>query len=187
MIVLIVLGGVVLIVALTVWVIYNGLVAGRNNVRESFSGIYVQLKRRADLIPNLVETVKGYAAHERETLEAVTRLRTAFLAANPDDRSAVMGQSNLLAGALKSLFAVAEKYPNLKASANFLKLQEALVETEDQIAAARRIYNSNVADYNTAAEQFPAVLVAKKFGFTPEPYFAVADRTEVAEAPGVSL
>lgn len=151
--------------------IYNSLVAGRLKVKESFSGIYVQLKRRADLIPNLVTAVKGYAKHERETLENLTRLRTEFLRVNPNDRSAVIEQGNMLSQALKSIFAVSENYPNLKASDNFLKLQGSLEETEDQVAAARRIYNANVNDYNTSVQQFPSNIVAGCFRFSEEPFF----------------
>jgi len=151
--------------------IYNSFVSNRNKVRESFSGVYVQLKRRADLILNLIETVKGYAKHERETLEKVTELRTSFMRTSPDDRVKVMEQDNLMSQALKSVFAVAESYPDLKASTNFLKLQESLEETEDQIAASRRIYNSNVNDYNTSVQQFPSNIIAGMFSFKEEPFY----------------
>lgn len=180
-----VLGVVVLIPMLVLWAIYNSLVAGRLKIKESFSGIYIQLKRRADLIPNLVTAVKGYTKHERETLENLTRLRTEFLKVNPNDRSAVIEQGNILTQALKSVFAVSENYPNLKASDNFLKLQESLEETEDQVAAARRIYNANVNDYNTGVQQFPSNVVAGWFKFSEEPFFQT-DQT-LDEAPKVSF
>lgn len=168
---LVIFGLVVLVPLLVLWAIYNSLVAGRLKVREAFSGIYVQLKRRADLIPNLVTTAKRYTQHERETLENLTRLRTEFLKVNPNNRSAVMEQGNILTQAMKSIFAVSENYPNLKASENFLKLQESLEETEDQVAAARRIYNANVNNYNTSVQQFPSNVVAGWFKFVEEPFF----------------
>ena len=184
-ILLAVLGLVVLVPLLALWAIYNSLVAGRLKVKEAFSGIYVQLKRRADLIPNLVTAVKGYTQHERETLENLTRLRTEFLKVNPNDRSAVMEQGNMLSQAMKSVFAVSENYPNLKASENFAKLQGSLEETEDQVAAARRIYNANVNDYNTSVQQFPSNIAAGWFKFAEEPFFQT-DQT-LDEAPKVSF
>ena len=180
-----VLGLIVFVSLLVLWGIYNSLVAERLKVKESFSGIYVQLKRRADLIPNLISAVKGYVKHERETLENLTKLRTEFLRVNPDNRSAVMEQGNLLSQAMKSVFAVAENYPNLKASENFLKLQESLEETEDQVAAARRIYNANVNDYNTSVQQFPSNLAAKWFGFVEESFFQTDQALD--EPPKVSF
>ena len=180
-----VLGVVVLIPLLVLWGIYNSLVAGRLKVKEAFSGIYVQLKRRADLIPNLVTAVKGYTQHERETLENLTRLRTEFLKVNPSDRSAVMEQGNMLTQAMKSVFAVSENYPNLKASENFLKLQGSLEETEEQVAAARRIYNANVNDYNTSVQQFPSNVVAGWFKFAEETFFQTDQALD--EAPKVSF
>ena len=172
-----------LVVGVVVWVVYNSLVARRNKVREGLSGVYVQLQRRADLIPNLVETVKGYARHERETLETVTRLRTEFLEISRDDADRLGTNDGLLRERISRLVALAEGYPELKANESFLELQEQLEETEDQIAASRRIYNSNVNDYNTRAESFPANLVARRFAFERAVFFtaeAGAERTPVA-------
>lgn len=185
-----IVGAVAFILLLTFWAIYNSLVVRRLKVGESFSGIYIQLKRRADLIPNIVAAVKGYAQHERETLERLTQLRTSFLGVDSSNRSAVMEQGNLLTQALKTVFAVAENYPDLKASQNFLKLQESLEETEDQIAAARRIYNANVNDYNATVQQFPSNIVAKLFAFTDEPFFKTDELLEIVPSisfKGVSL
>ena len=174
-----IVGAVAFILLLTFWVVYNSLVARRLKVKESFSGIYIQLKRRADLIPNIVAAVKGYVQHERETLERLTRLRTSFFGVDSSNRSAVMEQGNLLTQALKTVFAVAENYPDLKASQNFLKLQESLEETEDQVAAARRIYNANVNDYNSMVQQFPSNVIAKLFAFKEEPFFKTDETLEV--------
>ena len=180
-----VIGGIGAILFLALWAIYNSLVGQRNKVREAFSGVHVQLKRRADLIPNLVDTVKGYAKHEREVLDRLTQLRTEFMSMKLDDHSAIVAQDNMITQALKTVFAVAENYPDLKASQNFIKLQEALEETEDQVAAARRIYNANVNDYNTAIQQFPSNFVARRFKFIEESFF----QTDVAAetAPKVSF
>jgi len=148
---------------------YNGLVQGRLRVREAWSGIDVQLKRRASLIPNLVETVKGYAAHEREVLENVTRARAMLQQAGTPAQAAEA--NNMLTQTLRSLFAVAENYPNLKANENFLRLQEELADTEDKIAYARQFYNTNVLSYNTKTQTFPSVIFANMFGFKPEEFF----------------
>lgn len=180
-----VIGFIVLVPLLALWVIYNSLVAKRLKVKESFSGIYVQLKRRADLIPNLVTAVKGYTQHERETLENLTKLRTEFLKVNPNDHSTVIEQGNMLSQALKTVFAVSENYPNLRASENFSKLQESLEETEDQVAAARRIYNANVNDYNASVQQIPSNIVASWFKFAEEPFFQTDQALD--EAPKVSF
>lgn len=182
---LVILGLMILIPLLVLWAVYNLLVSGRLKVTESFSGIYVQLKRRVDLIPNLVTAVKGYAQHEQETLENLTKLRTEFLKVGPSDRSAVIEQGNILTQALKTVFAVSENYPNLRASENFAKLQASLEETEDQIAAARRIYNANVNDYNTLVQQFPSNVVAGWFKFGEEPFFQT-DQT-LNETPKVAF
>ena len=148
---------------------YNGLVRARFRVREAWSGIDVQLKRRSSLIPNLVETVRGYAAHERETLENVTRARAAL------DRAGSPGEAaqanNMLTQTLRSLFAVSEAYPDLKANQNFLRLQEELSDTEDKIAYARQFYNRNVLSYNEKTSTFPSALIANSFGFQPEQFF----------------
>ncbi len=172
-ILLAVLGAIVFIILIVLLATYNSLVSRRNKVREGFSGIHVQLKRRADLIPNLVETVKGYAQHERTVLSQIVQLRNAFLKTKPEDRAAIAVQDGMMTDALKRIFAVVENYPDLKASQNYLKLQESLEETEDQIAAARRIYNSNVNEYNTGIQQFPANIVARKFGFKDEPFYKI--------------
>ena len=148
---------------------YNGLVRSRNRVKEAWSGIDVQLRRRASLVPNLVETVKGYAAHERETFEEVTRARSAVEQAGsvPDAAAA----NNMLTGALRHLFAVAENYPQLQAAPNFLELQRELSDIEEKIAFARQFYNTNVLDYNNRLGTVPTVLIASMFGFTPEEFF----------------
>jgi len=166
--------GIVAVVVLFVWLTYNGLVTARMRVKEAWSGIDVQLKRRTDLIPNLVETVKGYAAHEKQVFENVTKARSALMTAD-----SVHGQAeanNMLTGALKSLFAVAEAYPDLKASTNFQQLQQELGDTEDKIAYARQFYNTNVLDYNTKLQVFPSVLIANMFGFKPEEFFEATEQ-----------
>ena len=155
------------------WLIaaYNRLIILRNRAKEAWSDIDVQLKRRYDLIPNLVETVKGYAAHEKEVFEKVTEARSrAMSAVSPSEKG---GAENMLAGALKSLFAVAENYPDLKASENFLELQRELRDTEDKIQAARRFYNGNVRDLNTRIEVFPANIVASLFRFQKMDFFEI--------------
>lgn len=148
-------------------------------MREAWSDINVQLKRRYDLIPNLIETVKGYAAHERVVFENVTKARTAAMTAEQlGDPKKVGEAENFLSSTLKSLFAVAENYPTLRASENFQKLQEELSDTENKIQAARRFYNGNVMDYNTKIETFPTNLIASGFGFKKEEFFGVEDETE---------
>jgi len=165
----------VIIAALVIYVIslYNNLVKFRNRIENGWAQIDVQLKRRWDLIPNLVETVKGYAEHEKETLESVVSARTAATTAQGPEQKA--GAENLLTGALKSLFAVSEDYPDLKANANFLELQEELTATEGRIAFARQHYNDQVLKYNTAIETFPAVIIAGMLRFTEREYFQVDD------------
>jgi LemA protein len=154
--------GVVVLLVLIVIGIYNGLVKARNWVDEAWSQIDVQLKRRFDLIPNLVETVKGYAAHEKETFEKVIQARSAMMAGTPQER---VDADNVLQGTLKSLFALSEGYPELKANTNFLELQEELASTENKVAYARQLFNKTVAEYNIRREQFPAVIFAGMFGF----------------------
>lgn len=166
---LIVVASLFAMVALFVWSTYNSLVTLRQRVRESWSGIDVHLKRRASLIPNLVEAVKGYAAHERELLENVTKARAALMSATGPAEAAQA--DNVLTSTLRSLFAVSENYPQLKANQNFLELQRELADTESKIAYARQFYNTNVRDLNTRVETFPSVLIAQQFGFTPEVYF----------------
>ncbi len=168
-IVLIVVAGLVFLFVAVLWGAYNSLVTLRQRVKEAWSGIDVQLKRRASLIPNLVETVKGYAAHEREVFENVTKARAALMSATTPAEAAKA--DNILTGTLKTLFAVAEAYPELKANQNFLQLQGELSDTESKIAYARQFYNTNVRDLNTKTETFPSVLVAKQFGFEHSTYF----------------
>ena len=177
--------GVVVLLALGAVASYNRFVRQRNLVQESWNQIDVELTRRHDLVPNLVETVKGYAAHERQTLEAVTAARAAA-AATGTGPAAQAQQENALSGALRQLFAVAESYPDLKASANFLDLQRQLAETEDRIAAGRRFYNGNVRALNTRVQTFPSSLIASSFGFKQAEYFTAAD-PEVRATPAVSF
>ncbi len=160
---------IIVVVALLFWLGFNGIVRRRNQVDNAWSQIDVQLKRRHDLIPNLVETVKGYAAHERGTFEAVTNARANAISAQGPAQQAEA--ENVLSGALKSLFAVAEAYPDLKASRNFLALQEELTATEDKIAYARQFYNDSVLSYNTRIQQFPGVLIAGMFHFDKREFF----------------
>jgi len=152
-----------------VWLTYNSLITLRERIKEALSGIDVQLKRRTDLIPNLVETVKGYAKHEKEVFENVTQARSAIMDAKTPHAKAEA--DNMLTGALKSLFAVAEAYPDLKASDNFTKLQEELSDTENKISYSRQFYNSNVLAYNTKIQMFPASLIASQFKFTEKEFF----------------
>ena len=172
LIILIVAVLVVLVVAIVV--MYNGLVRSRLRVREAWSGIDVQLKRRASLIPNIVETVKGYAAHERQTLEAVTEARARLQQAGTPAQAAEA--NNQLTQTLRSLFAVAEQYPDLKANQNFLDLQRELADTEDKIAYARQFYNTNVLSYNAKIETFPSVIMANMFGFQPSEFFEAEEQ-----------
>ena len=170
--------GVIFVIAILVLGVYNGLITSRNRVKESWSGIDVQLKRRSNLIPNLVESVKGYAKHERTVFENVTKARSALLGA--DTAKAAAEADNMLTGALKSLFAVAENYPQLKANENFKELQKELSDTETKIAASRQFYNSNVLDYNTKLQVFPNVIIANTFSFKPEEFF---EAEEAAKEP----
>lgn len=158
-----------------IWLLftYNGLVILRNRVREAWSQIDVQLKRRSSLIPNLVETVKGYAKHEKEVFEKVTKARSALVGATTLAGKAAANDA--LSGALKSLFAVAEAYPELKASENFKELQEELSDTETKVAASRQFYNTNVLDLNNSLEQFPSSLVGSWFNFTKEEFFKASE------------
>lgn len=179
--------GIVGVLVLGAIIIYNSLVAKRQTVKESFAGIDVQLKLRHELIPNLVETVKGYAAHERGTLDAVIAARNAASAAQGP--AAIGAAEGVLGQALGRVFALAEAYPDLKASQNFVQLQTELASIEDKVAAARRFYNSSVGDYNTAIQQFPASLIAGPAGFTESEFFDIgeAQRAEMNTAPQVKF
>ncbi len=158
---------------------YNGLVRGRNQVDNAWSQIDVQLKRRIDLIPNLVETVKGYAAHEKETLEAVISARNAAMAA-PDTPHDQANADNVLTGALRQLFALSEAYPDLKANQNFLALQEELTATEGRVAYARQFYNDSVLSYHNKLETFPTVLLASAFKFERREFFEADEAARTA-------
>ncbi len=169
----IIIVAVFVLILLFIWFIYNSLVTARIRIHEAWSQIDVQLKRRSSLIPNLVEAVKGYAKHEKQIFENVTKARSAMLSAkSPKDAAAA---DNMLTGALKTLFAIAENYPNLRASENFKELQEEISDTETKIAASRQFYNANVMDYNTKLQVFPSVIVAKLLNFTPEEFFKADD------------
>ncbi len=176
------------IVVIVIWAIsiYNGLIAMRQRTNQAFADIDVQLKQRHDLIPNLVETVKGYAAHERGTLEAVIQARNAAIAAPGVEQK--VAAENVLTGALRQLFALSENYPNLKANANFQQLQEQLSDIENKLAAARRFFNNAVQEYNTGIQNFPAVLFAAMFGFTQREFFDLGEqRAQLEQAPSVKF
>lgn len=163
-----------IVAILAIWLVftYNRLVTLRNRVKESWSDIDVQLKRRYDLIPNLVETVKGYATHERELFEKVTRARAAAISAEQSGHPKDIAQAeNFLAGTLKTLFAVSENYPQLRASENFVELQRELTDTEDKVQASRRFYNANVLELNNKVESFPANIIARMFKFKQGEFF----------------
>jgi LemA protein len=173
MISLLITVALVLLLALVIIGIYNGLVIMRTRVEEAWSDIDVQLKRRHDLIPNLVETVKGYARHEAGVFESVTQARAAAVSAGSVGEKAQA--ENMLTGALRSLFAVAEAYPELRASENFTRLQEDLADTENKIMASRRFYNGVTRDYNIRRETFPSNIIANAFGFTRRDFFEIED------------
>lgn len=172
---------VVGVIALYVVLAYNGLVTLKNRVEEAWSDIEVQMKRRYDLIPNLVNTVKGYAAHEQTAFEKVTEARAkAMSATGIADKGAA---ENMLAGALKSVFAIAEAYPDLKANQNFLELQQELSDTENKIQASRRFYNGNVRDLNTKIETFPSNIIAGMFSFAKREFFELDESEAAAKQP----
>jgi len=173
--------GVVAVVALWLVWAYNNFVRLTNRTEEAWSDIDVQLKRRYDLIPNLIETVKGYAAHEAGTLQKVTEARTKAMGAQTVGEHAQA--ENMLTGALKSLFAVSESYPDLKANSNFVELQRELSDTENKIQAARRFYNSVVQDLQNAIEQFPTNIVGSTFGFKTREFFQLGENEQVAKEP----
>lgn len=176
--------GIIAVAALWIIAVYNGLITLKNRVNEAESDIDVQLKRRHDLIPNLIETVKGYATHEREVFENVTKARN--MAINAQTMGEKAQQENFLSETLKSLFAVAEAYPDLKANQNFLALQEELSDTENKIQAARRFYNGNVRDFNTRIEVFPNNIIASMFQFKQREMFEIEEPAE-REVPKVSF
>ena len=184
MVIVLIIIGVLLLAGLFYVLARNGIIGLRNRTEEAWSGIDVQLKRRHDLVPNLVESVKGYATHERETFEKVTQARAAAMqASGPEEAGKAESQ---LSSALGGLRVVAEQYPQLRATENFQQLQRNLSELEDEIQASRRIYNSNVQQYNTRIQQFPWSIIASRGGFTAKPFFEITDAAE-REAPQVSF
>lgn len=176
--------GIVALLVIYLVTLYNGLVALKNNRENAFADIDVQLLNRFDLVENLVSTVKGYAAHEKATLQGLTDARTHFMSAQTVD--AKLEASNQLTGALKSLFAVSENYPDLKANTNFLQLQNELSDIENKLAAARRFFNATTKEYNTAIQTFPGNLIAKHFWHTQVPFFELEDQA-VKKAPKVEF
>ncbi len=180
-----ILFGLLLLTLFWIISIYNSLVRLRQHLKDSWAGIETELRRRYDLIPNLVETVKGYAAHEKQVFETVTEARTRAVSSTGSPSSQAADENVLVQG-LRSLFAVSEDYPELKASANFLELQRELANTEDRIQAARRFYNGNVRDLNTRIEVFPSNLIANLFSFKQAEYFEI-EEVGAAAAPQVDL
>lgn len=181
--------GVIVLLGIVVWATYNSLIRLNIKTDEALSDITVQMKRRFDLIPNLVKTVKGYAKHEKTVFENVTKARTSAMAVSKGDLHEQAAADNQLSSTLKSLFAVAENYPELKANDNFLKLQEELTDTEDKIQASRRFYNGNVRDFNTKLKVFPTNIFGNMLGFKQREFFDVEDgeKAEVSKAPKVDL
>lgn len=173
--------GVIVVLVLWIVMIYNQLVAMRQRVGQAFADVDVQLKQRHDLIPNLVETVKGYAAHERGTLEEVVKARNAAMTAQGPAQQAAA--ENMLSGALRQLFALSEAYPDLKANQNFQQLQAEISDVENKIAASRRFFNNAVQEYNTGIQQFPAALFAAALGFSQRTFFDVGEERAVVEKP----
>ena len=178
--------GVIVVIVIWAITVYNGLVAMRQRVDQSFADIDVQLKQRHDLIPNLVETVKGYASHERGTLEAVIQARNTAIAAPGVEQK--VAAENMLSGALRQLFALSESYPNLKANENFRQLQSDLSDIENKLAASRRFFNNAVQEFNTGIQQFPAALFASAFGFHAHTFFDLGEnRAQLEQAPSVKF
>ena len=178
--------GVIVVIVIWAVSVYNGLVAMRQRTNQAFADIDVQLKQRHDLIPNLVETVKGYATHERGTLEAVIAARNTAMAAPGIEQK--VAAENMLTGALRQMFALSESYPDLKANQGFQQLQGELGDIENKLAASRRFFNNAVQEYNTGIQQFPAALFAPIFGFSQRPFFDVGpDRAQVEQAPSVKF
>ena len=170
---------IIIIIAVVIIAMYNSLIRLKNRVEEAWSDIDVQLKRRYDLIPNLVETVKGYAGHEKETLERVVNARNAAMAAQSGGNAKQQAEAeNALSATLKSIFALSESYPDLKANQNFLELQRELTDTEDKIQASRRFYNGNVRDFNTKLEVFPTNIMAGMLGFKRREFFEIGDEKQ---------
>lgn len=178
---LLIVGGILFVVLLYIWSLYNSLVRESTEIDEAWAQIDVQLKRRGDLIPNLVETVKGYAKHEKTVFAEVTKARSALLKA--DTPAKLAAANDMLTGALKSLFAVAEAYPQLKANENFLQLQKELSDTEDKVAYARQYYNTQLMEFNLRVKSFPAMLVSPLLGFRAREFF----KAEEAERKGVKV
>ncbi len=170
-----------IVLTLIIWIIsmYNSLIRLKNRVEEAWSDIDVQLKRRYNLIPNLVNTVKGYVKHEQETLEKVVKARTSAMQARESGDTKKQAEAeNILSSTLKTIFALSESYPDLKANQNFIELQRELVDTENKIQAARRFYNGNVRDFNTKLEMFPTNIIANMLGFKPRDYFEIEEERE---------
>lgn len=184
---LIIIVAVIAVVGIFLWATYNGLVKLNVRVQEAWSDITVQLRRRADLIPNLIESVKGYAAHEKQVFQDVTEARANVLNATTQGPAATAKAENQFEVALKSLFAVSEAYPALRASENFQQLQAELVDTEDKIQASRRFYNGGVRDLNTKIQQFPVNLVAGPFGFSNKEFFEVDDMASISKPVDVKF
>ncbi len=174
--VILIIAAVAVVVGLYLWFTYNNLIVLKERIKEALSQIDVQLKRRADLIPNLVETVKGYTKHEKSVFEEVTKARASMLKAETLHQKAEA--NNMVEGALKSIFAVAEAYPDLKASENFSNLQEELSDTENKISYSRQFYNSNVLAYNSSIKTFPAVMIARQLGFTEMEFFETSEEAK---------
>ncbi len=181
-----IVGGIIVLVAIFGVVSYNRFVSQRQLIKDAWANIDTELRRRYDLIPNLVETVRGYASHERTVFENVTRARAAAASATGSPASQAAAEGPLVA-ALRQLFAVVENYPDLKANQNFLALQQELANTEDRLQTARRFYNANVRDYNQRVKQFPAVIIASTFHFQEEEFFEVEDALREAGAPQVAF
>lgn len=181
--------GLIILILIWLWLTYNGLVRARVRADESLSDITVQEKRRLDLIPNLVETVKGYAKHEKGTLEEVTKARAAVMKAPVGDLAKRAEAENMLSSTLKSLFAVTENYPDLKANENFLQLQSELTDTEDKIQASRRFYNGNIRAFNMKLQVFPTNIIGNMLGFKPRDFYDVAEseKEAIKKAPDVKF
>jgi LemA protein len=186
---IIIIVGLIVVIGIAIALSYNRFVSQRNTIRNSFANIDTELRRRYDLIPNLVETVKGYAAHEREVFEEVARTRSVAAGTSGQSPAAQAAAEGPFVAALGKLFAVAEAYPDLKANQNFLALQAELSNTEDRIQAARRFYNANVADYNRRVQAFPSSFIAHQFNFKEEEFFEIpeSERAVVGSAPQVSF